>query len=54
MCHRLIDYFDKGTPLTSDEVRHVTFRKASGHNAYAEGPVDAFLERAVEVLLGVE
>lgn len=54
MCHRLIDYFDKGTPLTSDEVRHVTFRKAAGHKAYAEGPVDAFMERAVEVLLGVE
>lgn len=54
LCHRLIDYFDKGTPLTSDEVRHVTFRKAPGHKAYAEGPVDAFLERAVEVLLGVE
>ena len=54
MCHRLIDYVDKGTPLTSDEVRHVTFRKASGHKAYAEGPVDAFLERAVDVLLGVE
>jgi DivIVA domain-containing protein len=54
LCHRLVDYFDRGTPLTSDEVRHTTFRRASGHRAYAEGPVDAFCDRAVEVLLGVE
>lgn len=54
LCDRLIAYFDRGTPLSSDEVRHSTFRRAAGHNAYAEGPVDAFLERAVEVLLGVE
>lgn len=54
LCHRIVDYFDRGTPLTSDEVRQATFRRASGHGAYAEGPVDAFLERTVEVLLGVE
>jgi DivIVA domain-containing protein len=54
VCHRLIAYFDRGTPLTSDEVRHAAFGRASGHKAYAEGPVDAFLERAIEVLLGVE
>ena len=54
LCHRLIAYFDNGAPLTSDELRHATFGRAKGHNAYAEGPVDAFFERAVEVLLGVE
>jgi DivIVA domain-containing protein len=54
LCHRLIDYFDHGTPLTSDEVRHVTFGAARGRRAYAEGPVDAFLDRAMEVLIGVE
>jgi DivIVA domain-containing protein len=54
LCHRLIEYFDRGTPLTSDEIRHATFGRASGHNAYGEGAVDAFLERAVEVLVGVE
>ena len=36
------------------EVRSATFRRRKGRNAYAEGPVDAFLARAVEVLLGVE
>ncbi|NLE72980.1 MAG: DivIVA domain-containing protein [Actinomycetales bacterium] len=54
LCRRLIDYFDRGAPLTSDEIRSATFRRASGHAAYAEGPVDAFFDRAVEVLLGVE
>ncbi len=54
LCHRLVDYFDKGTPLTSDELRVATFGRASGHGSYAEGPVDAFIERAIEVLLGVE
>jgi len=54
LCHRLIAYFDHGTPLTAAEVRAATFRRRRGRNAYAEGPVDAFLARAVEVLLGVE
>jgi len=54
LCHRLVEYFDHGAPLTSDELRHATFRRASGRRAYGEGPVDAFLERAIEVLLGVE
>lgn len=54
LCDRLVAYFDRGEPLTSDEVRSATFRGAHGRKAYAEAPVDAFLERAVEVLLGVE
>ena len=54
LCHRLVDYFDHGQSLTSDEVRNATFRRHKGHGAYAEGPVDAFCDRAIEVLLGVE
>lgn len=54
LCHRLVDYFDHGSPLTSQEVRHATFGAARGRHAYAEGPVDAFLDRAMEVLIGVE
>ena len=54
LCHRLVAYFDKGTPLTSGEVRSATFRSRKGRNAYGEPAVDAFLARAVEVLLGVE
>ncbi len=54
LCHRLVAYFDTGAPLTAAEVRSVTFRRRNGRNGYAEGPVDAFVARAVEVLLGVE
>lgn len=54
LCHRLVAYFDKGAPLTAAEVRSATFRRRNGRNGYAEGPVDAFFARAVDVLLGVE
>jgi DivIVA domain-containing protein len=54
LCHRLVAYFDQGVPLTSGEVRSVTFRRRKGKNAYGEPAVDAFVARAVEVLLGVE
>lgn len=54
LCHRLIDYFDNGASLTSDEIRSITFRRARGAKAYGEPAVDAFCDRAVEVLLGVE
>ncbi len=54
VCRRLVDYFDHGHALSSADLRQVTFTRRFGHDAYAEGPVDAFLERAVEVLLGVE
>lgn len=54
LCRRLVEYFDHGQSLTSDEIRHATFGRAKGKDAYAEGPVDAFCDRAIEVLLGVE
>lgn len=54
LCHRLVDYFDHGQSLTSDEVRGATFRRRRGRRGYAEASVDAFCARAVEVLMGVE
>jgi DivIVA domain-containing protein len=54
ICDRLVAYFDKDVPLTAAEIRNATFTKAKGKGGYSEGPVDAFLARAVEVLLGVE
>ena len=41
-------------PITAAEIRSATFRRARGRDGYAEGPVDAFFARAIEVLLGVE
>ena len=54
LCDKLIGYFDQREHLTAAQLRGTTFSHAAGNSGYAEGPVDAFLARAVEVLLGVE
>lgn len=54
LCHRLVAYFDSGAPLTAQEIRSSTFRRRGGSKGYGEAAVDAFCDRAVEVLLGVE
>lgn len=54
LCDRLVAYFDRQEPLTAAEIRSATFGRAKGADAYAEAPVDRFLARATEVLLGVE
>ena len=51
---QLVAYFDADADLSAGELRAVTFPSARGGDAYAEGPVDAYLDRAVEVLLAVE
>ncbi|MFV0253836.1 MAG: DivIVA domain-containing protein [Beutenbergiaceae bacterium] len=51
---RLVKYFDAGEPLQAKDLRAAVFPSAPGDNAYAEGPVDAYLDRAVDVLLAVE
>ncbi len=53
-CRRLVDYFDRGEPLSSDELRHATFGRAKARTGYDESTVDAFFDRAIDVLLGVE
>lgn len=50
----LAAYFDEGQPITAKDVRRVTFNIARGKKAYKEGVVDAYLARAVEILLAVE
>ena len=54
LCDRLVAYFDSQVPITVVEIRETTFRRRRGKDGYAEGPVDAFFARAIEVLLGVE
>lgn len=51
---RLANYFDQDQPLSSSEIRTVVFSSARGDKAYDEATVDAYLARAIEVLLGVE
>jgi DivIVA domain-containing protein len=54
MLHRLADYFNNGAPLTSQDVRHVVFSTVRGKRGYGMGPVDAYLDRALEVLVAAE
>ncbi|WP_067781306.1 DivIVA domain-containing protein [Actinomyces vulturis] len=51
---RIANYFDSSEPLTSREVRDVTFSRAHGDKAYDEASVDRYLARVVEVLMSVE
>ncbi len=50
---RLADYFDDRGDITVDDIRHAVFAPKKGARAYREGPVDAYLGRAVEILLAV-
>ncbi|SEJ49139.1 DivIVA domain-containing protein [Demequina mangrovi] len=50
---RVTAFFDRGAPLTADDVRGATFRTSRGSRAYDEATVDAFLARMVDILLGV-
>jgi len=50
---RITAFFDRGEPLTAQQVRLVAFTQSTGKRAYDEGTVDAFLARTVDILLGV-
>ncbi|MDR1118882.1 MAG: DivIVA domain-containing protein [Bifidobacteriaceae bacterium] len=54
LLHRLADYFNNGAALTSQDVRHAVFSTVRGKRGYAMGPVDAYLDRALEVLVAAE
>lgn len=49
---RLIAFFDSGQAITADDIRSVTFSRKRGSRAYQERIVDAYLARAVDILLG--
>lgn len=51
---RLIAFFDSGESLTPEDLRHATFKRRSKRGAYDEPTVDAFLARAVDVLMGAQ
>lgn len=50
---RLTAYFDDQGALTADEVRHAVFASARGSKAYDEAQVDAYLSKAIHILLAV-
>ncbi|MDR1442807.1 MAG: DivIVA domain-containing protein [Bifidobacteriaceae bacterium] len=54
LLHRLANYFNNGAELPSADVRHAVFTPVRGKRGYAMGPVDAYLDRALEVILAAE
>lgn len=52
--NKIAAYFDGKEQLTSKEVRSITFPRAKGAKAYQEAVVDAYLDRAVSILVAVE
>jgi DivIVA domain-containing protein len=54
LCQRLVAYLHAGEAMSADEVRRAVFRPRRGRRGYAEPVVDAFLDRAVEVMVAAE
>jgi DivIVA domain-containing protein len=54
LCRRLLAYFDKGEEMSADEVRRAVFRTRRGSRGYREAQVDAFLDRAIQVMVVVD
>lgn len=54
LCHRLSGYFNHGEEMSADDVRHAVFRARRGNTGYREPEVDAFLDRAVSVMVVVD
>ncbi|MFI7484249.1 DivIVA domain-containing protein [Kocuria sp. M1R5S2] len=53
LCERLTERLDDGAALDAAELRHAVFPSAQGELGYEEHQVDAFLDRAVELLLAL-
>lgn len=50
LCHEIREHLVLGRPLTVDEVRTSVFRIGRGSRGYREAPVDAYLDRVVDVM----
>lgn len=54
LCEKLAHYFSDGDEMSADEVRRAVFRTRWGGGGYREPEVDAFLDRAVEIMVAVD
>ena len=54
LCGELLGYFEEDQPLSVDNVRAGRVRPAKGRDGYEESQVDAFLERAVELMAAID
>jgi DivIVA domain-containing protein len=50
LCARIREHLVMGRPLAVEEVRSSVFRVGRGSRGYREAPVDAFLDRVVDVM----
>ncbi|MGJ7441460.1 DivIVA domain-containing protein [Aquipuribacter sp. MA13-6] len=50
LCRRVREHLVLGRPLSVDEVRTSVFRAGRGSRGYREAPVDAYLDRVVDVM----
>ena len=54
LCERLAGYLRGGPPVAPEDLRRAVFRARRGRSGYDEHQVDAFIDRAVEVLVAVD
>ncbi|MCL2804113.1 MAG: DivIVA domain-containing protein [Micrococcales bacterium] len=54
LMNRLSAYFNEGVALKSNEIRYAVFSPTKSKKSYGQAPVDAFLDRALEVLVAAE
>jgi len=54
LCDELRGYLENDRPLSVDVVRRAVFREAKGEDGYEESQVDAFLDRAVELMAAID
>ncbi len=54
LCDELLQYLEQDLPLSVDVVRRAVFRGARGAHGYEENQVDAFLDRVVELMAGID
>ncbi len=54
LCQRLAGYLRGGPAVAPEELRRAVFRARRGRSGYDEHQVDAFIDRAVEVLVAVD
>ena len=54
LIERLIAFFDTGEPLTPQDLMQTSFKRRGKRGAYDERTVDAFIARAVDILMGAQ
>ncbi|MHA7239218.1 DivIVA domain-containing protein [Arthrobacter sp. TMS1-12-1] len=54
LCDDLLQYLENHVPLSVDAVRRAVFREARGADGYEENQVDAFLDRVIDLMAGID